>query len=155
MVVFDDLFFDWSVGDFGGTLVEQSGARHDDSVLGICLNNFADVGKASYEDSGHLDIIVGDGSGSLEDELELALGGAGIVVEDFPKFFVFLPVCFIASFIASMRLKGFSISSGLLFSRRAWRVSVYMGCLASRWGIGLWSLGIWRLVVMLVATGAW
>ena len=30
-----------------------------------------------------------------------------------------------------------------------------MGCLASQWGIGLWSLEIWRLVVMLVATGAW
>ena len=28
-----------------------------------------------------------------------------------------------------------------------------MGCLTSKWGIGLWSLGIWRLVVMLVVTG--
>ena len=85
MVVFDDLFFNLSVGDLGGTLVEQSGARHDDSVLGIYFNKFANVGWASYADSCHFDIIVGDGSGSLEEELELAIGGVGIAAEDFPK----------------------------------------------------------------------
>ena len=33
------------------------------------------------------DVVVGDGSGSLKDELELALRGVGIVIEDFPESF--------------------------------------------------------------------
>ena len=112
MVVFEDLPFNLSVGDFRGTLVEQPGARHDDSVLRIYFDKFANVGRSFFEDPCHFDVVVGGGSGALEDELELALRGVGIVIADFPGFF--LLACFIASFMASMRLKGFSISSGLL-----------------------------------------
>ncbi len=59
MVVFGDLLSDLSVGDFSGTLVEQPGACHADSVLKTCFDEFAN------------DVVVGDGSGSLEDELEV------------------------------------------------------------------------------------
>ena len=87
MVVFGDLFFDLSVGYFRGTLVEQPGACHDDSVLRTYFDEFANVGRSFFEDSRHFDVVVGDGSGSLEDELELALRGVGIVIEDSPQFF--------------------------------------------------------------------
>ena len=131
MVVFGDLFFDLSVSDFRGTLAEQPGACHYDSFLRIYFDKFANVGRSFFEDSFHFDVVVGDGSGSLEDELELARRGVGIVIEDFPESFLLL-ACFIASLMASVRLKGSSISSGLLSSRRAWRVSAYIWCFASQ-----------------------
>ena len=51
MVVFGDLFFDLSVGYFRGTLVEQPGACHDDSVLRIHFDEFANVSRPFFEDS--------------------------------------------------------------------------------------------------------
>ena len=114
--------FDLRIGDFRGTLVEQTGAHHDDGVLRIYLDKFADVGWASYEGSGHLDIVVSDGSGSLKEGLELALGGAGIVVEDVPE--GILLVCFIASFSGIDAAEGIFDQAGVVFSRRAWRVSM-------------------------------
>ena len=87
MVVFGDLFFDLSVGYFRGTLVEQPGACHDDSVLRIYFDEFANASKSFFENSSHFDVVVGDGSGSLEDGLELALREVGIVIEDFPESF--------------------------------------------------------------------
>ena len=119
MVVFGDLFFDLSVGDFRGTLVEQPGACHDDSVLRIYFDEFANVGRSFLGNSCHFDVVVGDGSGSFEDELELAIRGVGIVIEDFPT--SFLLACFISSLMASIRLKGSSISSGLPFCSRGFR----------------------------------
>ena len=47
MVVFGDLFFDLSVGDLRGTLVEQLGACHDDSVLKIYFN-FCQCGQVLF-----------------------------------------------------------------------------------------------------------
>ena len=44
MAVFDDLFFNLRLGDFGGALMEQARARHDDGVLGVYLNEFVDQG---------------------------------------------------------------------------------------------------------------
>ena len=84
---FSTIFFNLRVGDFGGALMEQAGARHDDGVLGIYLDEFADEGWGSHKGSGHLDIVVSDGSGGLEEELELALGGVGVVIEDFLRAF--------------------------------------------------------------------
>ena len=46
MVVFGDIFFDLSVGDFRGTLVEQLGACHDDSALKIYFDEFANVSRS-------------------------------------------------------------------------------------------------------------
>ena len=81
MVVFGDLFFDLRVGDFGGTLAEQPGTRHTDSVLVVnFFDELADMGRSFYEESRHFGVVVGDGSGGLENELELALGGVGSVV---------------------------------------------------------------------------
>ena len=54
--------------------MEQPGARHDDSVLEISFDRFANAGRSFLEDSCYFDVIVGDGSGSLEDELELTQG---------------------------------------------------------------------------------
>ena len=64
MVVFGDLFFDLCVGDFGGTLVEQPGARHDDCVLVVHFDEFADKSKSFFKDSHHLGVVVRDGSSS-------------------------------------------------------------------------------------------
>ena len=63
--------------------MEQARAGHDNGVMGGYLNEFADEGLAFHEGSGHLDIVVSDGSGGLEDELELAPRGTGVVVEVF------------------------------------------------------------------------
>ena len=128
---------------------DSRGARHDDSALEIYFDNFPDVGQVFFEDSCHFDVIVSDGSGSLENVLDLALRGFGMVIADFHE------GLFHSRFMASMRLKGSSISYGLLASRSVWRVSAYVKCLASQWGIGLWYLGIRRLVVRLMVTGAW
>ena len=83
MIVFSNLSFNLSVGDFRGALVEQARAGHNNSVLGVYLDEFADEGWAFHKGSGHLDIVASDGSGGLEDELELALGGIGVAIEDF------------------------------------------------------------------------
>ena len=77
MLVFIDLFFNLSVGDSGGALMEQARAGHDDDALGGYLNEFADEGWAFHEGSGHLGVVVGNGSGGLEEELELTFGGSG------------------------------------------------------------------------------
>ena len=142
MVVFGDLFFDLSVGYFRGTLVEQPGACHDDSVLRIYFNKFANVGRSFFEDSCHFDVVVGDGSGSLDEELELALRGVGIVIENFPK--AFLLACFIASLMASMWLKGSSISSGLLFRGVPGGFRHILGVSLANEGLvsGLWGVGV-------------
>ena len=72
--------------------------------------------------AGHLDIVVNDGSDSLEDELELALGGVGVVVEDFPEgFFTSL---LHSEFYGLDAAEGIFDQLGVVFSRRAWRVSV-------------------------------
>ena len=51
------------------------------SLLAICFS----VGRTFFEDSHHFDVVVGDGSGGLEHELELAFGGIGIVVGYFSE----------------------------------------------------------------------
>ena len=113
MVVFDDLFFNLRVGDFGGALMEQAGARHDDGVLGIYLDEFADEGRASHERSGHLGIIVSHGSGSLKEKLELALGGVGVVVEDFSE--SFFASLFHGKFYGLNAAEGISNQLGVVF----------------------------------------
>ena len=85
MVISGDLFFDLSVGDFGGALVEQPGARHNDSVLVVDFHERADLGRSFFEDSRHFGVVVSDGSGCVEHELELAFGGVRIVIEYFSE----------------------------------------------------------------------
>ena len=92
--------------------MELARAGHDNGVMVVYLNEFADEGWAFHEGYGHLDIVVSDGSGGLGIELELTIGGAGVVVEDFLR--AFLLACFMASLMASIRLKGF-----YCFSREA------------------------------------
>ena len=48
---------------------------------GFTSMNLSIKGWASHKGSGHLDVVMSDGSGGLEDELELALGGVGVVIE--------------------------------------------------------------------------
>ena len=43
------------------------------------------MGRSFFEDFCLFDVVVGEGSGSLKEELELALRGVGIVCEDFPE----------------------------------------------------------------------
>ena len=74
VIVFGYLPLSLSVGDFGGALVEQARAGHDNGVMVVYLNEFADEGWPFHDGPGHLDIVVGDGSGGLEDKLELTLG---------------------------------------------------------------------------------
>ena len=126
MIVFIDLFLNLSVADFGGTFMEQARANHGDNALGGDLDEFPYEGWVFHQGFGHLGVVVGHGSSGLEEELELTLGGVGIVVEDFSE--CFLLVCLMACLMASMRLKGFSVSSWFFFrrcsggSRRIWGV---------------------------------
>ena len=74
MLVFGDLSLDLRVGDFRGAFVKQAGAGHDNNALGVNLDEFPDEGGAFNKSPGHLGVIEGHGPGSLENELELALG---------------------------------------------------------------------------------
>ena len=143
VIVFSNLSFNLRVGDFRGALVEQAKAGHNDGVWGIYLDEFADEGLFFHGGSGHLDIVVSDGSGGLEDELGWLSGELGSLLRIFLR--AFLLACFMASFMASIRLKGFSMSSGL-FSRGD------LGGYQRRWGAWRESAG---LVSALVEFGVW
>ena len=67
--------------------MEQARAGHGNDALGVYLNEFPDMGSAFHEGSSRFGVIVGNGSSSLEDKLELAFGGVGVVVKDLSESF--------------------------------------------------------------------
>ena len=74
MLILVDLSLDLRVGDVRGAFVKQAGAGHDNNALRVNLDEFPDEGGAFNKSPGHLGVIEGHGPGSLENELESALG---------------------------------------------------------------------------------
>ena len=95
--------------------MEEAWAGHGDNALGADFDEFPYKCGAFHEGPGHLGVVVGHSSSRLEENLELAFGGVGILVEDFSD--ICLLACLMACLMASIRLKGPSISSWLFFSR--------------------------------------
>ena len=79
MVIYGDLF-DLGVGSFRSTFVEHPWACHDDTAKVVNFDEFSNMGRAFSDDSRHFGIVVSDGSGGMEHELELVFWGVGVVV---------------------------------------------------------------------------
>ena len=64
----NDLYLDLPISSFGGALVEEPGASHDHISEMIYLNQVSNLGRTVLNYFCHFDIVVGDGSCSLEHE---------------------------------------------------------------------------------------
>ena len=80
--------------------------RGTDSAKVVHFDEFSNMGRVFFDDSRHFGIVVSDGSGGLEHELELAFWGVGVVVKYFSQ--GSLLAFFIIVLIASLHLNGSS-----------------------------------------------
>ena len=123
-------FFDLSVGDFRRTLVEQPWACPDDRGTVVYFDELADMGWTFFEDSHQSGVVVSDGYGGLEHELDLAFWGVGIAVEYFSEgSFTRLLHDQFYSFDAVKRVFVL-LEVGILIKKR--KASTLAGCFASQ-----------------------
>jgi hypothetical protein len=107
--------------DFLGEEVEGAGVGERDAAVVVDVEAGADLGVVPFDELGERGLVVGDGAGGLEDELELGLVVVGVSFESL--FEGFLAALWKMGVNAcEMASNGEAYTLGSMSWRRSWRI---------------------------------